>query len=219
MFITLEGPDGSGKSTQATMLAEKLREMGFEVVHTREPGGTPIGDQIREVVHSLKNAEMDDKTETLLYISSRAQLVAQVIKPALSEAKIVVCDRYVDSQFAYQGFGRGFDLNKLRELNDFATGSLKPDLTLLFNIDPETGIQRREGSGEDINRLDRQALEFHQRVYEGYRLLAQENESGRWVIIDASRPIDEVAAETWRIVESKLWGRAAEGNLDSRRRI
>jgi dTMP kinase len=162
MFITLEGPDGSGKSTQAALLVDYLRGRGYAVLHTREPGGTAIGDQIRHVVHSLKNTEMHPHTEVLLYIASRAQLVAQVIRPALAEGKIVVCDRYADSTLAYQGYGHGLDLDALQHILRFATGGLLPDVTLYFNVSAEEGMKRRHKDAEEggeFNRLDAYALD------------------------------------------------------------
>ncbi|HLA45380.1 MAG TPA: dTMP kinase [Aggregatilineales bacterium] len=161
MFITLEGPDGSGKTTQARLLCDYLHAKNRVFRHTREPGGTAIGDQIREVVHSLKNKEMHPHTEVLLYVASRAQLVAQVIRPSLESGQIVVCDRYADSTLAYQGYGHGLDLDALRTILQFATGGLKPDLTLYFDISAAEGLKRRQqdaAQGGDWNRLDDYAL-------------------------------------------------------------
>jgi dTMP kinase len=206
MFITLEGPDGSGKSTQAALLVKFLEAQGRAVIHTREPGGTLIGDQIREVVHSLKNTEMHPHTEVLLYVASRAQLVAQVIRPALEDGKIVVCDRYADSTLAYQGYGHGLDLTALHVLLNFATGGLTPDLTLYFNISAEDGLKRRQqdaqGGGE-YNRLDAYALDFHQRVRAGYAALIQA-EPGRWAAVDAAQSIDDVHQQVQGIITERL---------------
>lgn len=203
MFITFEGPDGSGKTTQARLLAEWLRERGYEVVLSREPGGTDIGDQIRTVLHDPANDAMDARTEILLYSASRAQHVAQRIRPALAAGQIVVSDRYADSTLAYQGYGRGLDLETLRQITDFATGGLTPDLTLYLDIAPEEGLQRRQVSGDEWNRLDAEALEFHQRARAGYlELVKQEPE--RWVVINAARSVEEVQAEVRALVRARL---------------
>jgi len=203
MFITLEGPDGSGKTTQARMLTEWLREQGHQVVLTREPGGTDIGDQIRQVLHDPHNTAMDARAEILLYSASRAQHVAQCIQTALAAGKVVISDRYADSTLAYQGYGRGLDLKTLRAITTFATGGLTPNLTLYLDIAPQEGLQRRRLSGDEWNRLDAETLEFHQRVRAGYLELVKQ-EPGRWVVIHAARPIEEVQAEIRALVQAKL---------------
>ncbi|GAA5343151.1 MAG: dTMP kinase [Anaerolineaceae bacterium] len=190
MFITLEGPEGSGKSSQLPDLAEFLRGQGWDVLTTREPGGTPIGDQIRQILMRLDNQELHPRTEILLFLASRAQLVEQVIKPALHEGKLVLCDRFGDSTLAYQGYGHGLDLGTLRTMLDFATDKLKPDLTLLLDVDVETGLQRKRKEDE-WNRLDAYALAFHQRVREGYHELCRQ-EPERWRVIDAMQPKETV---------------------------
>ena len=190
MFITLEGPEGSGKSSQLPDLAEFLRGQGWDVLTTREPGGTPIGDQIRQILMRLDNQELHPRTEILLFLASRAQLVEQVIKPALREGKLVLCDRFGDSTLAYQGYGHGLDLDILRTMLDFATDKLKPDLTLLLDVDVETGLQRKRKEDE-WNRLDAYALAFHQRVREGYHELCRQ-EPERWRVIDAMQPKEAV---------------------------
>jgi dTMP kinase len=205
MFITLEGPDGGGKSTQAALLAEFLRQQGCSVLATREPGGTPIGDQVRAVLSNLENTAMHPRTEILLFQASRAQHVEQLIRPHLERGGIVVCDRYADSTLAYQGYGHQVDLARLRAIVDFATGGLKPNLTLLLDIDVEEGLQRRTKSGE-WNRLDAYALAFHRRVRQGYFELARK-EPGRWVTVDASRSPDEVQGEIRKAVIGRLKGR------------
>jgi dTMP kinase len=190
MFITLEGPEGSGKTSQMSDLAKYLREQGYEVITTREPGGTSIGDQIRSVLTNLENTELMPRTEILLCLAARAQLVEQLIRPALENGKIVLCDRYGDSTLAYQGYGHQTDLDLLKRLLAFATGGLKPDLTLFLDIDVETGLQRKIDADE-WNRLDAYEIAFHIRVRKGYKtLLAEEPE--RWVLIDASQPQAEV---------------------------
>ena len=190
MFITLEGPEGSGKSSQLPDLAEFLRGQGWDVLTTREPGGTPIGDQIRQILMRLDNQELHPRTEILLFLASRAQLVEQVIKPALREGKLVLSDRFGDSTLAYQGYGHGIDLATLRAMLDFATDMLKPDLTLLLDVDVEIGLQRKRKEDE-WNRLDAYELAFHQRVREGYHELCRQ-EPKRWRVIDAMQPKDAV---------------------------
>ncbi len=203
MFITFEGPDGSGKTTQIRLLAEWLREQGCEVVLTREPGGTEIGDQIRAVLHDPYNTAMSARAEILLYSASRAQHVAQLIRPSLAADKIVISDRYYDSTLAYQGYGRGLDLKMLRAITAFATGGLAPDLTLYLDVTPEEGLQRRRLGGDEWNRLDAEALEFHQRVRAGYlELVKQETE--RWAVIDAARSVEEVQIDVKAQVQVRL---------------
>jgi len=203
VFITLEGPDGSGKTTQARLLAEWLQGQGYDVVLTREPGGTDIGDQIRAVLHDPCNNAMDARTEILLYSASRAQHVAQQIQPALAGGQVVVSDRYADSTLAYQGYGRGLDLDTLRKITEFATGGLTPDLTLYLDITPKEGLERRQLGGGEWNRLDAEALEFHQRVRSGYlELIEQEPE--RWVAVDADRAVEKVQAEIRVMVRERL---------------
>ncbi|HOE34970.1 MAG: dTMP kinase [Chloroflexi bacterium] len=190
MFITLEGPEGSGKTSQIRELAAYVESLGYEVLTTREPGGTDIGDQIRQVLVRLENQGLHPRTEILLFLAARAQLVEQVIKPALSAGKVVLCDRYGDSTLAYQGYGHGLDLSMLRSMLAFATDQLKPDLTLLLDLDVETGLQRKRKEAE-WNRLDAYEVAFHQRVRAGYlELCAQEPE--RWRVIDAGAPKEAV---------------------------
>lgn len=206
MFITLEGPEGSGKSTQARLLAEFLAASGEDFVFTREPGGTAIGEQIREVIHSLSNSEMAPLTEFLLYNAARAQIVAQVIRPALEEGKLVVCDRYADSTIAYQGYGRQLDLGMVRRVIEYATGGLKPDLTLLVDVGVDEGLaRRRNGSqrGEEFNRLDAESRQFHERVRAGYEEMMRA-EPARWVKIDGAASVDEVQGQVRAAVQVAL---------------
>lgn len=207
MFITLEGPDGSGKTSQLPLLAEGLRKAGHDVLTTREPGGTEIGDQIRQVLFDLKNKNMHPRSEILLFQASRAQHVEEVIRPALAAGKVVLCDRYADSTLAYQGYGHRIDLKVLSEIVDFATGGLKPDLTLFLDISVEEGLKRRTAGG-DWNRLDDYDVEFHQRVHQGYnQMIAAEPQ--RWVRVDAARQPDIVAAEMQKVVLERLRQAAA----------
>ncbi len=183
MFITLEGPEGSGKTSQVPDLVDFLRKKGYSVFATREPGGTSIGEQMREVLHSLKNTEMNPRTETLLYQAARAQFVEQIVRPHLALGEIVLSDRYADSTIAYQGYGHQQDLEQVRSLVKYATGGLLPDLTILLDVDVELGIGRKTKSRE-WNRLDAYTLEFHQRVRAGYLEMAGQ-EPKRWVVVDA----------------------------------
>lgn len=202
MFISFEGPDGSGKSSQIQELAGKLQETGYEVLLTREPGGTDIGDQVRKVLFDMQNKAMHPRSETLLFLASRAQIVEEVIRPALAEGKIVLSDRYADSTLAYQGYGHRADLDMLRTIVNYATGGLKPDLTLLLDVDPSEGLRRRD-SGGDWNRLDDYDLEFHERVRRGYHELAAAAPE-RWVIVDGAKNPEAVAADLQRIVLRQL---------------
>ncbi len=206
MFITFEGPDGSGKTTQVTLLADYLRAAGYPVFATREPGGTPIGDQIRAVLHDLRNAQMHPRTEILLYAASRAQLVAQEIGPRLAAGEIVLCDRYADSTLAYQGYGRGLDLPTLRTILQFATGGLQPDLTFYLDISAEEGLRRRQQAaqaGAEWNRLDAESLAFHQRVREGYLTLIAA-EPSRWVHLNGEAEREAIQTQIRAIVLERL---------------
>ena len=185
MFITLEGPEGSGKSSQMPALAEFLQTAGYEVVLTREPGGTVVGDQIRDVLMKMENVAIVPRTEILLFLAARAQHVEELIRPALAEGKVVLCDRYGDSTLAYQGYGHRTDLETLRLLLNFATGGLTPDLTLLLDVPVREGMARKRKNDAEWNRLDAYAEAFHERVRQGYLALAADDPE-RWQVIDAS---------------------------------
>ncbi len=202
MFITLEGPEGGGKTWHVQPLAEFLRQRGHAVLTTREPGGTTIGDQIRQVLHRLDNTAMHPRTESLLFQAARAQLVEQVVRPHLASGGVVLSDRYADSTLAYQGYGHGLPLEQLTSIIGFATGGLKPDLTLLLDLDVEIGLGRKVKSGE-WNRLDAYTVEFHRRVRAGFHSLCQADPE-RWVIIDASQPIDAVQDAIRQAVMARL---------------
>ncbi|VAW30504.1 Thymidylate kinase, partial [hydrothermal vent metagenome] len=194
MFITFEGPEGSGKSSQIKLLAAFLQAQGLSVVTTREPGGTPIGDEIRVCVHNVANTAMTPIAEMLLYSASRAQLVETLIRPSLAAGHIVLCDRFADSTIAYQGYGRGLNLDHLRQVTKIATGGLQPTLTFLLDIDVKRGLARRTGGGLEMNRLDLETVHFHQRVREGYHQLMMA-EPDRWVVLDAERPLATIQAD------------------------
>jgi dTMP kinase len=200
IFVTLEGPDGAGKSTQLKLLCKYLEGQGVNPVVSRDPGGTALGRQIRRL---LLNPELfvSPVCELLLYQADRAQHVSEVIMPALKEGKLVICDRFTDSTCAYQGFGRGIDMALINQLNQIATSGLKPDLTILFDIESEVGLSRLHPGGQD--RLEREALAFHQKVRQGYLKLA-EAEPDRFVIIDATRPFSLVQEDLQKIFATKV---------------
>ena len=202
MFITFEGPEGSGKTSQIPQLRDYLTEAGYPVYCTREPGGTSIGDQIRQVLLANQNTDMHPRTEILLFQASRAQLVEQEIIPRLGRGEIVLCDRYADSTLAYQGYGHGVDLAQLSSIVQFATGGLRPDLTLLLDLAVETGLARRHKDG-DVNRLDAFELAFHQRVRAGYHELVAA-EPQRWVVIDANQTPEQVQQDLRSAILSRL---------------
>jgi dTMP kinase len=202
MFITLEGPEGSGKTSHIPYLVEYLREKGHVVFPTREPGGTSISEQIRDVLHDLKNAEMHPRTETLLYQAARAQIVEQVIKPRLADGEVVISDRYYDSTIAYQGYGHQQDLEQVRALVKYATGGLVPDLTVLLDLDVEVGLKRKK-KGDEWNRMDAYTVEFHQRVRAGYLEMVKQ-EPNRWVVVNSEQTWESVQAELKKVILSKL---------------
>jgi dTMP kinase len=203
MFITLEGPEGSGKTSHIPYLVEYLREKGYTVFPTREPGGTSISEQIRDILHDLKNAEMHPRTETLLYQAARAQIVEQVIKPRLAVGEIVISDRYYDSTIAYQGYGHQQDLEQVRALVKYATGGLTPDLTVLLDLDIEIGLKRKLQNEVEWNRMDAYTVEFHQRVRRGYLELVKQ-EPQRWVVVNSEQKWDDVQEELREVILQKV---------------
>lgn len=207
-FITFEGPEGSGKSTQVRLLVDQLQARGIKVLSTREPGGTATGEAIRNMLqHDAVDEVLHERTELLLFTASRAQLVHHVILPALARGEWVICDRFIDSTMAYQGYARGLPLDALDRINDFAIGSRKPDLTLLLDLDVASGFRRLEARYADgkasADRFEREERDFHQRVRDGYHRLA-EREPQRFRIIDADREIGTVASQVWNAVEEAL---------------
>lgn len=202
LFITFEGPEGSGKTTQIKLLADALRTDGADVMQTREPGGTVLGDAIRGILLDLKNEGMCSETESLLFNAARAQLVHQVIVPALEQGQTVLCDRFVDSTLAYQGYGRGQRLGDLRSLCHYATGGLTPDLTIYLDLDEERGLARKAAEGgAEWNRMEAQSLAFHQSVRKGFIELASA-EPERWLMVDADRGIETVHFEIFERVST-----------------
>ena len=203
MLITFEGSEGSGKSTQISMLAAYLSDRGLPVLVTREPGGTRIGEQVRKCIHDVNNTEMTAEVEVLMYSASRSQLVDEVIKPALVDDKIVLCDRYSDSTIAYQGYGRGLDLETLYAITSFATGGLRPDLTLLLDVEVQAGLARRADDISDMNRMDLQTAAFYQRVCDGYMTMVA-NEPERWIVVDANRSTRDVQMDLRSLIIERL---------------
>ncbi|MEH7481710.1 dTMP kinase [Neobacillus drentensis] len=200
IFITFEGPDGAGKSTIINMVAQEFGN----VLLTREPGGIDIAEQIRSVILNKENTAMDPRTEALLYAAARRQHLIEKVKPALAEGKIVLCDRFVDSSLAYQGYARGLGIDEVFVINQFAIENLMPELTIYFDIEPELGLKRiNKNKGREINRLDLENLEFHQKVSTGYHLLI-ERFPDRIKSIDASGTVEEVFQETLKIIVEKL---------------
>jgi dTMP kinase len=208
MFITFEGPEGSGKTSQIKAAAEFLRQAGYSIVTTREPGGTAIGDQIRTVLMNLENTSLHPRAEILLFLAARAQHVEELIRPQTKAGQVVLCDRFSDSTLAYQGYGHDYDLGLLRRLLDFSTNGLWPDLTLLLDVDPAVGLARKRSSSE-WTRMDALTLAFHQRVRTGFLELAQ-SEPQRWTVLDASRPLDQVQADIRAAVLARLRASKAE---------
>nr|WP_257795184.1 dTMP kinase [Arthrobacter sp. zg-Y1116] len=203
MFIAMEGGDGAGKSTQAQRLAAALQETGRTVLRTREPGGTPVGEQLRALVLEHGNGDIDARTEALIFAASRAAHVQQVIEPALAAGTVVVCDRYVDSSIAYQGAGRQLGTDAVRTLNDWATGGLEPDLTVLLDVDPERGRDRRTAGDAAEDRLESEPDAFHLQIRLAF-LEAAQAAPGRYLVLDAGRPVDELAETILRRVEKLL---------------
>jgi len=206
-FVTFEGGEGSGKTTQLKALLGHLRSVGREVVETRDPGGTAIGNQIRGLLLDGENARMDSLTELLLYEASRAQLVQEVIQPVLAAGRILLCDRFTDSTVAYQGYGRGLDLERIGRLNASAARGIRPDLTFLLDLDPVVGLERVKSrlapSRASRDRLEGEALAFHERVRQGFRALAA-SEPERVIALDAAENLLELAAEIRRRVDARL---------------
>ncbi len=221
LFLTFEGPEGSGKSTQARLLYERLHASLHPVILVREPGGTRIGDLIRRIVLDLQHTEMASTTETLLFSAARAQLVTEVIRPYLGQGGIVLCDRYADSTYAYQGYGLGRDLDELQAITKAATGGLVPDITIYLDISADEGLDRKRRKRQDLrgtrlpptdargvvewNRLDARELDYHRRVAAGYRELMQ-REPERWHVFDATQPIEALADQIAEAVQPSLRG-------------
>lgn len=205
MFITIEGPEGSGKSSVTKKVAEMLEKDGEQIVMTREPGGTPIAEQIRNVILDKANTKMDPMTEALLYAASRRQHLVEKVWPLSKEGKIVISDRFIDSSLAYQGGARGLGIDRIYDLNmTYATEGYSPDLTLLFDLEPEVGLARiAANASREVNRLDLEKIEFHRQVRQTFLDLAKRFPD-RFVVIDASKSFDEVVADTYKVVKDRI---------------
>lgn len=204
LFISIEGGDGSGKSTALSYATERLRKEGYEFLLTREPGGNRISEEIRNIILDKNNTDEDPKTEALLYAASRRQLMAEDIFPLLNQGKIVITDRYIDSSLAYQGYGRGLGVKEILQINMFAIDGRMPDWTLFFDVRPEVALKRIAAHRENkVDRLDQEKVSFHERVYRGYKELSKEYKD-RYLRIDGEKSIEEVQEETYRILKSKL---------------
>lgn len=202
LFITFEGPDGSGKTTVCSEVFAKLKEDGYDVIHTREPGGIEIAEKIRKIILDPSNTDMDKRTEALLYAASRRQHLVKKVLPALKEGKIVVCERFVDSSLAYQGYGRKIGFEEVLKINEFAIEGLFPDLTIYLDVDEKTGLKRIE-SRSFKDRLDLEDLEFHHLVHEGYEKVLEVFKD-RIKVVDAARPLNEVIEKAYEIIKEKI---------------
>ncbi len=204
MFVTIEGPEGSGKSSVTKEVTKLLEQEGYSIVLTREPGGTPIAEEIRNVILDKKNTAMDPVTEALLYAASRRQHLVEKVWPLSKEGKIVISDRFLDSSLAYQGGARGIGIDKVLSLNQYATDGFYPDLTLLFDIDPRIGLARiAANNNREVNRLDLEKIEFHDSVRRTFLDLAKRF-SDRYVVLDASKPFDEVVKDAYNAIKSRI---------------
>lgn len=204
MFVTIEGPEGSGKSSVTKEVVKLLEQEGEQVVLTREPGGTPIAEQIREVILNKENTKMDPVTEALLYAAARRQHLVEKVWPLSKEGKIIISDRFLDSSLAYQGGARGLGIDYILEMNQFATEGYYPDLTLLFDLDPRIGLARiAANKGREVNRLDLEKIDFHDSVRQTFLSLAKRFPE-RFVVLDASKPFDEVVQDAYLAIKNRL---------------
>ncbi|AYV72833.1 MULTISPECIES: dTMP kinase [Niallia] len=204
LFITLEGPEGAGKTTVIDMLLNYYQEKELQIIKTREPGGIPISEKIRNIILDPKHIEMDARTEALLYAAARRQHLVEKVVPALNGGAIVLCDRFIDSSLAYQGYARGIDMDEIWKINQFAIGDIMPELTIYFDLDPRVGLARiNNTSDREINRLDLETIEFHERVQEGYYKVIEKFPE-RIIKVDASKPLEQVLEDTVDIINRFL---------------
>lgn len=201
ILVTFEGPDGSGKSTQIKLLTDYLINKGYEVISTREPGGTEISEKIREIILDNKNSNMSNMCEALLYAASRAQLVEEVIKPAINKGKIVICDRFVESSIVYQGIGRDLGVEQIRNINEAALNGLKADVTIMLTIPYEEGLKRKANQRE-LDRLEKSGDDFHRKVFDGYLNLTELNKN--IIVVDANRCVEDIQSDIIHILENKM---------------
>lgn len=202
LFVTIEGGDGSGKTTALDAICAHLCQKGVDFIRTREPGGSVIAEQIRQVILNPANTAEDSRTEALLYAASRRQHLVEIILPALAENKLVLCDRFIDSSVAYQGYGRGLPVDDILAINQFALQGRMPDKTLYFDVDPTVGLQRVK-KRSNLDRLDQETLAFHKRVHDGYaKIVAQQPQ--RFIVIDAQQTAAQVASQACQIIEELL---------------
>lgn len=204
LFITLEGPEGAGKTTIIDMLLTYYQEQEKQIIKTREPGGIPISEKIRNIILDPKHTEMDARTEALLYAAARRQHLVEKVIPALNNGSIILCDRFIDSSLAYQGYARGIDMDEIWEINQFAIGNVMPELTIYFDLDPRVGLARINNTTDrEINRLDLEKIEFHELVQEGYYKVI-EKFPDRIRKVDASKPLEQVFQDTIAIIDHYL---------------
>lgn len=204
-FISFEGPDGAGKSTVLKQVLKEITPLlKLDYLTVREPGGSKISEAIRNIILDPAHSEMDDRTEALLYAASRSQLMAEVVLPALKDGKLVISDRFVDSSLAYQGSGRNLGMQEIKQINDFATRGIEPDLTIFLDVKPEVGLSRIQKLRPDQeDRLEQEKLAFHQKVYEGYKIINQNNPD-RVKVVDASQDVEKVVADSIKIIKEAL---------------
>lgn len=204
MFITIEGPEGSGKTTVAKKIVEQLTNEGYKVLYTREPGGVAIAEKIRDIILDVNNTNLDPRSEALLYAASRRQHLVEKVIPALNQGYIVICDRFVDSSLAYQGYAREIGIDEIYDINMFAINNTWPDITILLDIDPEVGLQRIMANRQDeVNRLDLEGLSFHNKVHKGYQII-KEKYADRITLVDGNKSKDEVYNAVYKIIKDKI---------------
>ncbi|MDY2889023.1 MAG: dTMP kinase [Candidatus Caccosoma sp.] len=206
LFISIEGPDGSGKTTIAKMVVDKLNSEGYKTLYTREPGGVKIAENIRDIILDVKNTNLDARCEALLYAASRRQHLVEKVIPALNDGYIVISDRFVDSSLAYQGYARGIGIDEVYSINMFAIDKAWPDLTILLDISPSVGLKRiMENRQNEINRLDLEDINFHNKVHQGYEII-KEKYKDRITLVDANKSVDEVFNQVYKLVKNKING-------------
>ena len=204
IFITIEGPEGSGKTTVAKNVVEKLISEGYKVLYTREPGGVGIAEKIRDIILDVNNTNLDPRSEALLYAASRRQHLVEKVIPALENGYVVICDRFVDSSLAYQGYARNIGIDEIYDINVFAINNRWPDITILLDIDPEVGLARiMQNRQNEVNRLDLEGMSFHSNVHKGYQII-KEKYSDRMTLVDGNRTKEEVFADVYNIIKNKL---------------